>query len=144
MQFKFLTYLVTALCLAAYTPLSASQKWKAAKCTPITTDNGNEFTAHLDITAGLRVKGLADVIVYFADSHCSWQKGAVENINKLIRQYIPKKSNFNDFSDTHIKNVAKKQNLRPSKNSVFQTQRTRSSNKSIILYLPVEPAIMDI
>lgn len=28
----------------------------------------------------------------FADSCCSWQKGAVavENVNKLIRQYIPK------------------------------------------------------
>lgn len=57
----------------------------------ITTDNGSEFAAHLDITAGLRMKGLPDVIVYFADSYCSWQKGAVENVNKLIRQYIPKK-----------------------------------------------------
>ena len=56
----------------------------------ITTDNGSEFAAHLDITAGLRIKGLDDVTVYFADSYCSWQKGAVENINKLIRQYIPK------------------------------------------------------
>ena len=34
--------------------------------------------------------GLDDVTVYFADSYRSWQKGAVENINKLIRQYIPK------------------------------------------------------
>ena len=79
----------------------------------ITTDNGSEFAAHLDITAGLRMKGLDDVTVYFADSYCSWQKGAVENVNKLIRQYIPKKSNFNDFSDNYIKNVAKKLNLRP-------------------------------
>ena len=72
----------------------------------ITTDNGSEFAAHLDITAGLRVKGLNDVTVYFADSYCSWQKGAVENVNKLIRQYIP-----------------------------------NSSNKSLFLHLPVEPAI---
>ena len=33
----------------------------------ITTDNGSEFAAHLDITAGLRIKGLDDVTVYFAD-----------------------------------------------------------------------------
>ena len=26
-------------------------------------------------------------------------KGAIENANKLIRKYIPKKSNFDDFSD---------------------------------------------
>lgn len=90
----------------------------------ITTDNGSEFAAHLDITAGLRMKGLDDVIVYFADSYCSWQKGAVENVNKLIRQYIPKKANFNDFSDKYIKNVAKKLNLRPRKRLDFSNPKT--------------------
>ena len=90
----------------------------------ITTDNGSEFAAHLDITAGLRMKGLDDVIVYFTDSYCSWQKGAVENVNKLIRQYIPKKSNFNDFSDQFIKNIAKKLNLRPRKKLGFSNPKT--------------------
>ena len=89
----------------------------------ITTDNGSEFAAHRDITAGLRMKGQNDVIVYFADSYCSWQKGAVENVNKLIRQYIPKKSNFNDFSDQYIKNVAKKLNLRPRKKLGFSNPK---------------------
>lgn len=97
----------------------------------ITTDNGSEFAAHLDISAGLRMKGLDDVTVYFADSYCSWQKGAVENVNKLIRQYIPKKSNFNDFSDNYIRNVGRKLNLRPRKNSIFQLQKKNSSNKSL-------------
>ena len=90
----------------------------------ITTDNGSEFAAHRDITAGLRMKGLDDVIVYFADSYCSWQKGAVENVNKLIRQYIPKKSNFNDFSEKYIRNVAKKLNLRPRKKLGFSNPKT--------------------
>ena len=90
----------------------------------ITTDNGSEFAAHLDITAGLHMKGLDDVTVYFADSYCSWQKGAVETVNKLIRQYIPKKSNFNDFSDQYIKNVAKKLNLRPRKKLNFSNPKT--------------------
>ena len=89
----------------------------------ITTDNGSEFAAHLDITAGLRVKGMPDVKVYFADSYCSWQKGAVENVNKLIRQYIPKKSNFNDFSDEYIRNVGRKLNLRPRKRLGFSTPK---------------------
>ena len=90
----------------------------------ITTDNGSEFSAHSDITTGLRVKGMDDVIVYFADAYSSWQKGAVENVNKLIRQYIPKKSNFNDFSDQYIKNVAKKLNLRPRKKLGFSNPKT--------------------
>ncbi len=89
----------------------------------ITTDNGSEFAAHLDISAGLRMKGLDDVTVYFADSYCSWQKGAVENVNKLIRQYIPKKSNFNDFSDNYIRNVGRKLNLRPRKKLNFSTPK---------------------
>ena len=89
----------------------------------ITTDNGSEFAAHLDITAGLRIRGMPDVTVYFADSYCSWQKGAVENVNKLIRQYIPKKSNFNDFSDEYIKNVGRKLNLRPRKRLGFSTPK---------------------
>lgn len=90
----------------------------------ITTDNGSEFAAHRDITAGLRMKGVDDVIVYFADSYCSWQKRAVENVNKLIRQYIPKNSNFRDFSDRYIKNVAKKLTLSPRKKLGFSDQKT--------------------
>jgi len=89
----------------------------------ITIDNGSEFAAHLGITAGLRMKGLPDVTVYFAGSYCSWQKGAVENVNKLIRQYIPKKSNFNDFSDEYIRNVGRKLNLRPRKRLGFSTPK---------------------
>ena len=90
----------------------------------ITTDNGSGFAAHLDVTVGLSMNGLDDVIVYFADCYCSWQKGAVENVNKLIRQYIPKRSNFNDFSDQFIKNVAKKLNLRPRKKLGFSNPKT--------------------
>ena len=59
----------------------------------ITTDNGSEFASHQLITKGLHIKGKDDVIVYFADAYSSWQKGCVENTNKLIRRYIPK----NDF-----------------------------------------------
>lgn len=89
----------------------------------ITTDNGSEFAAHMDITLGLSVKGMSEIKVYFTDSYCSWQKGAVENVNKLIRQYIPKRSNFNDFSDKYIKNVAKKLNNRPRKKLNFSTPK---------------------
>ena len=38
----------------------------------ITTDNGCEFAAHLEITRLLSIKGRDKVIVYFADSYCSW------------------------------------------------------------------------
>ena len=46
----------------------------------ITTDNGPEFAAHKLITKYL------GRVFYFADSYASWQKGVIENTNKLIRQ----------------------------------------------------------
>ena len=36
-------------------------------------------------------------------------------MNGLIRQYIPKKSDFNEFTDLHIKEIENKINYRPRK-----------------------------
>ena len=59
----------------------------------ITTDNGTEFACHRRITRSVGAK------VYFADPYSSWQKGAVENANGLVRQYIPKSTTFTNASD---------------------------------------------
>ena len=93
----------------------------------ITTDNGCEFAAHLEITRLLSLKNREKVIVYFADSYCSWQKGAIENANKLIRKYISKKSNFDDFSDKRIMEIQKKLNRRPREKIDFDTPKKRFS-----------------
>ena len=74
----------------------------------ITTDNGSEFAAHQLITKGLYMKGKEDVKVYFTDAYSSWQKGCIENTNKLIRKYSPKRADFNQFSDLKIMNIQKK------------------------------------
>ncbi|MDD6141813.1 MAG: IS30 family transposase, partial [Bacteroidales bacterium] len=89
----------------------------------ITTDNGCEFAAHLEISRLLSIKGREKVTVFFADSYCSWQKGAIENANKLIRKYIPKKSNFDDFSDAKIKLIQKKLNARPRERLFFDSPK---------------------
>lgn len=91
----------------------------------ITTDNGSEFAAHMLITKGLSIKGREPVTVYFADSYSSWQKGAIENANKLIRKYIPKKANFNDFSDKAIRKIQSKLNRRPREKINFDTPLKR-------------------
>ena len=83
----------------------------------ITTDNGPEFAAHEYITRKLGVK------VYFADPYASWQKGAIENANKLIRQYIPKGASFDQFSDNKIMSIQKKINLRPREKLNFSTPK---------------------
>ncbi len=73
----------------------------------ITTDNGSEFAEHQWITQRLGVP------VFFADPYCSWQKGGVENINKLIRQYIPKGTNLSRVTDKRIRTIKHKINARP-------------------------------
>lgn len=90
----------------------------------ITTDNGSEFAAHQLITKGLHTKNKEDVIVYFADSYASWQKGCIENTNKLIRKYIPKQANFTNFSDNKIMAIQKKLNNRPRQKLNFETPKS--------------------
>lgn len=84
----------------------------------ITTDNGSEFSQHRMIT-----KALNGVTVYFADPYASWQKGLVEYTNKLIRQYIPKGTDFDDISPHTIKDIQKKLNNRPRKKLNFNTPK---------------------
>lgn len=83
----------------------------------ITTDNGSEFACHEKIAKAL------GTTVYFADSYASWQKGAIENENKLIRQYIPKGTDFRGLSEKYIKEVQYKINRRPREMINFSTPK---------------------
>ena len=83
----------------------------------ITTDNGPEFAAHLDMT------DMLGATVYFADPYSSWQKGCIENTNKLVRQYLPKNTDFNQVTDIRIKNIQKKLNRRPREKLNFETPK---------------------
>jgi len=90
----------------------------------ITTDNGSEFCAHKLISKGLAPKGAKDPnLVFFADSYCSWQKGSIENANKLIRQYIPKGTDFSTLTDAFIRKIQHKINRRPRKKLNFETPK---------------------
>lgn len=91
------------------------------KLKTITTDNGKEFSAHEIISETLGVD------VFFTDPYSSWQKGAIENANGLIRQYIPKKVSFNDYDDKDIKDIEEKINRRPRKKLSFETPIERFS-----------------
>ena len=95
------------------------------KVRTITTDNGCEFAAHLDITRGLAMKGWEPVIVYFADSYCSWQKGPPRTRTSSSGGNIPKQANFNDFSDSRIKAIQYKLNRRPREKINFVTPKDR-------------------
>ena len=79
----------------------------------ITTDNGFEFSKHEIITRKLGVP------VFFTDPYSSWQKGAIEHANKLIRQYIPKQTPFSSLSHKLIYHIQQTINYRPRKKLNF-------------------------
>ena len=54
----------------------------------ITADNGKEFAKHQEIAKELEIS------FYFCKPYHSWERGANENTNGLIRQYIPKGTDF--------------------------------------------------
>ena len=85
------------------------------KVRSITTDNGTEFAEHEAISKGLGCN------VYFAHPYSSWEKGAIENANGLIRQYIPKKENFDNYTHSEIRTIQDKLNARPRKKFDFLT-----------------------
>ncbi|RKV83873.1 MAG: IS30 family transposase, partial [Bacteroidetes bacterium] len=59
--------------------------------------------------------------VYFTDPYSSWQKGTVENTNKLIRQYIPKTMNINQLSYNKLLGIQYLLNQRPRKSLLFKS-----------------------
>ena len=85
----------------------------------ITTDNGTEFAEHKYIERMLHTK------IYFAHPYSSWEKGLVENTNKLIRQFIPKDTNFSTLSDDYILFVQTELNLRPRKLLNFSSPKQK-------------------
>lgn len=88
----------------------------------ITRDNGTENVLHTE------TKKKFGIASYFCDPYKSWQKGGVENINGLIREYFPKRCRFDDISDREVYAIQEKLNNRPRKalnyltpNEVFAT-----------------------
>lgn len=80
-----------------------------------TFDNGSENFKHTSIKKEYRVK------TYFTDPYSSWQKGGVENMNGLIRQYLPRNTNLDMLDDIFIKEIEDKLNNRPRKTLGYRT-----------------------
>ena len=79
----------------------------------ITTDNGGEFARHKLVSKALSAP------VFFTDPYSSWQKGTVENTNKLIRQYINKQMNISNITYNKLLVIQNKLNYRPRKVIAF-------------------------
>ena len=81
----------------------------------LTTDNGKEFAQHERIAKQLG----ADF--FFAHPYASWERGANENMNGLIRQFFPKKMAFESITLSNIEFAVHRLNHRPRKCLGFKT-----------------------
>ncbi len=81
----------------------------------ITSDNGKEFANHKEIAEELNID------YFFAKPYHSWERGANENLNGLVRQYFPKKTNFDLIQKGQVKKVEEILNNRPRKRYNYLT-----------------------
>jgi len=81
----------------------------------ITSDNGKEFAGHELISKALGID------FYFAKPYHSWERGSNENLNGLVRQYIPKNTNIMELDPGYIHTVQTHLNQRPRKRYNYQS-----------------------
>lgn len=97
------------------------------KVKTFTTDNGIENKHHHQIT---RVTG-GDI--YFTDPYSSWQKGGVENVNKMIRRYFPKGTNFAKITQRQVNEAIRRINNKPRAILGFKSALQCAYEKGLLL-----------
>lgn len=81
----------------------------------LTYDNGPEFSYHQAINRALGSKS------YFAHPYHSWERGANENMNGLLRQYFPKGVSMQKLTQADVQAVTERLNNRPRKCLGYKT-----------------------
>ncbi len=77
----------------------------------ITFDNGIENYHHNQL----------GVDTYFCKPFASWQKGCVENANKLLRRYLPRQTKLDNLNDDDLRAIQERLNDRPRKRLNYLT-----------------------
>ena len=81
----------------------------------LTWDRGSELAQHKQLAIDSGIK------IYFCDPRSPWQRGTNENTNGLLRQYLAKKTDLADYSQSDLSKIARRLNQRPRKALDFDT-----------------------
>lgn len=90
----------------------------------MTFDNGREFAYHYDIEREVKI------LIYFADAYKSRQRGTNENTNWLLRQFLPKWTDFEKLTQKELQVYVTLINNRPRERLWFLTPHEVFHNKA--------------
>lgn len=93
----------------------------------VTLDNGIENRDHKSLP----------MTAYFCAPYSSWQKGGIENGNKMIRRFIPRGSNISNYSDQYISYVIGVLNKKPRKSLGYKTPIEVLEENNLLVKKPV-------
>lgn len=85
----------------------------------LTIDNDILFKMHKTLEI------LLNIPIYFCDPYSSWQKGSVENRNKIIRKFIPKGSDLKMYDEEDIQAIESYLNSRYLKCLKYKTPQEK-------------------
>jgi IS30 family transposase len=83
----------------------------------ITFDNGGEGANHG------RLKEIFNLQTYFCDPYASYQKGGVENVNRIIRRYLPRKTDMRLITQHDLYEIQERINSTPRKILGYKTPK---------------------
>jgi IS30 family transposase len=82
-----------------------------------TYDRGSEMARHAELTEATGMP------VYFCDPRSPWQRGSNENVNGLVRQFLPKGMDLSTVTPQQLAYIESLLNDRPRKVLDFRTPR---------------------
>lgn len=87
------------------------QLMKECSVKSVTFDRGHENAKHYEL--GIKT--------YFCNAYHSWEKGGVENANKMIRGFFPKKTDFSSVTQEEVNRIVSIINNKPRKILGYRT-----------------------